>query len=134
TTALVIRAVTRYCNSPGVKCDPEQKLTAGALLFLLKQKDRYGVWYSTQATVKVLDAMLSLLATQSAPQSNSEATADIFVNDQLAQTVKLPAVAKRLVSPITVDVMKFLRTGKNSIRIKRPEGSPFASVQALASF
>jgi hypothetical protein len=134
TTALVVQALTRYCNSPGVKCESDPKLTAGALLFLLKQKDRYGVWYSTQATVKVLDAMLSLLATQSAGQSGSEATAEIFVNDQLAESVKLPAVAKRLVNPITVDITKFLRTGKNSIRIKRPEGSPYASVQALASF
>jgi A-macroglobulin TED domain/Alpha-2-macroglobulin family/MG2 domain/Carboxypeptidase regulatory-like domain/A-macroglobulin receptor binding domain/Alpha-2-macroglobulin bait region domain/Macroglobulin domain MG3 len=134
TTALVVEALTRYCNSPGVKCESDQKVTAGALLFLLKQKDRYGVWYSTQATVRVLNAMLSLLTTQSAQQSSSQATAEIFINDQLAQTIKLPAVAKRLVSPITVDVTKFLRTGKNSIRIKRPEGSPFASVQALASF
>lgn len=31
------------------------------LLFLLRQKDRYGVWYSTQATINVLEAMLSLL-------------------------------------------------------------------------
>jgi hypothetical protein len=109
-------------------------LTAGGLLFLLKQKDRYGVWYSTQATVKVLDAMLSLLAGQPAQQTGSGATADIFVNDQLAQTVKLPAVARQLVNPITVDISKFLRTGKNAIRIKRAEGSPYASVQALASF
>ncbi len=130
TTALVVQAMTRYCNA--AKCESDPKLVSGALLFLVKQKDRYGVWYSTQATVRVLDAMLSLLAT--APQGGSEATADIFVNDQLAQTVKLPAAASRLVNPITVDISKFLRTGKNAIRIKRPEGSPFASVQALANF
>ena len=132
TTALVVQALTRYCNA--AKCESDPKLVAGALLFLLKQKDRYGVWYSTQATVKVLDAMLSLLAGQTVRQSGSEAKADIFVNDQLAATVKLPAVASQLVSPITVDITKLLRTGKNAIRIKRPEGSPFASVQALANF
>lgn len=132
TTALVVQALTRYCNA--VRCESDPKLVSGALLFLLKQKDRYGVWYSTQATINVLDAMLLQLATQPELQSGSEASADVFVNDQLAQTVKLPAVANRLVNPITVDISKFLRTGKNSIRIKRPEGSPFASVQALASF
>lgn len=129
TTALVVQALTRYCNA--AKCESDPKLTAGALLFLLKQKDRYGVWYSTQATVNVLDAMLSQLATQRS--GSSDASADIFVNDQLAQTVKLPA-ANRLVSPITVDISKFLHTGENAIRIKRPEGSPYASVQALANF
>jgi len=131
TTALVLQALTRYCNI--AKCESDPKLVTGALLFLLKQKDRYGVWYSTQATVKVLDAMLSLLATKPT-QSSSEAMADVFVNDQLAQTVKLSAGSSQLVSPITVDISKFLRTGKNAIRIRRPEGSPFASVQALASF
>jgi A-macroglobulin TED domain/Alpha-2-macroglobulin family/MG2 domain/Carboxypeptidase regulatory-like domain/A-macroglobulin receptor binding domain/Alpha-2-macroglobulin bait region domain/Macroglobulin domain MG3 len=128
TTALVVQALTRC------QCESDPKLTAGALLFLLKQKDRYGVWYSTQATINVLDAMLSLLASQTALQSGSEATAEIFVNDRLAQTVKLPAVTNRLVSPITVDISKFMRPGTNAIRIKRPEGSPFASVQALANF
>ena len=57
-----------YCIATA-KCESDPKLTAGAVLFLLKQKDRYGVWYSTQATINVLDALLSLLATQS--QNNS---------------------------------------------------------------
>ena len=134
TTALVVQALTRYCKTSAAQCESEPKLVTGALLFLLKQKDRYGVWYSTQATINVLDAMLSLLAMEPARPSGSEAAADIFVNDQLAQTIKLPAVANRLVSPIAVDISKFLRPGKNAIRIKRPEGSPFSSVQALASF
>jgi len=132
TTALVLQALTRYCNV--AKCESDPKLAAGALLFLLKEKDQYGVWYSTQATVKVLDAMLSLLATQTVRRNGDETTADIFVNDQLAQTVKLPAVARQLVNPITVDISKFLHIGKNAIRIKRAEGSPYASVQALATF
>jgi len=34
------------------------QLVRSGLLFLLKEKDRYGVWYSTQATINVLDAML----------------------------------------------------------------------------
>ena len=46
----------------------------------------------------------------------------------------MPAAANSLVNPITVNISKFLHLGKNTIRVKRPEGSPFASVQALASF
>ncbi|HET6975787.1 MAG TPA: MG2 domain-containing protein [Pyrinomonadaceae bacterium] len=132
TTALVVQALTKYCNSSSAKCETDSKSIDRALLFLLKHKDRYGVWYSTQATVNVLDALLSLLGTQPVRES-VEATADIFVNEQLAQTIRMPA-ANRLISPITVDISKFLHTGKNTIRIKRPEGSPVASVQALASF
>ncbi len=46
----------------------------------------------------------------------------------------MPAAANSLVSPITVNISKFIHLGKNTIRIKRPDGSPIASVQALASF
>lgn len=136
TTALVVQALTAYCSLPTAKCESDPKLAAGGLLFLLKQKDRYGVWYSTQATINVLDALLTVLTTQSQTRANSEsqATADVVVNERLVDTIKLPAAASRLVSPITVDISKFVHTGKNTIRIKRAEGSPFASVQALASF
>jgi hypothetical protein len=136
TTALVVQALTAYCSLPTAKCESDPKLAAGGLLFLLKQKDRYGVWYSTQATINVLDALLTVLTTQSQTRANSEsqATADVVVNERLVDTFKLPATASRLMSPITVDISRFVHTGKNTIRIKRAEGSPFASVQALASF
>ena len=44
TTALVVQALTLYCKTDDAQCDP--KLVTDALLFLLKQKDRYGVWYN----------------------------------------------------------------------------------------
>ena len=36
-----------------------------------------------------------------------ESTADIVVNDHLVETIRLPAVANRLVNPITVNISKF---------------------------
>jgi uncharacterized protein YfaS (alpha-2-macroglobulin family) len=136
TTALVVQALTGYCSLQTSKCESESKLAAGALLFLLQQKDRYGVWYSTQTTINVLDALLLVLTTQSQAQTNSETqpTADVVVNDRLVETIKLPVAGNRLVSPITVNISKSLHTGKNTILIKRADGLPFASVQALASF
>ena len=53
------------------------------MLFLLKQKDEYGVWYSTQATINVLDALCLLLATTVAKQFSDSSQADVIVNDQL---------------------------------------------------
>jgi hypothetical protein len=52
TTALAVQALAR--RAPG------DELASRGLLFLLKKKDRYGVWHSTQATVNVLDALLNL--------------------------------------------------------------------------
>jgi hypothetical protein len=37
-------------------------MIGAALMFLLQNKDRYGVWYSTQTTVNVLEALLSSIS------------------------------------------------------------------------
>jgi hypothetical protein len=154
TTALVVQALTKYCNSQAANCglDSNQsssipqsevanrsasdvKLINQALLFLLKQKDRYGVWYSTQATINVLDAMLALLSKNSQNQTNSatQSAADIVVNGRVVQTIQIP-VASRLSNPITFDISRFLQTGKNGIEIRRASGSPFASAQAVVNY
>lgn len=130
TTALVVQALTRYCGSQ--MCESDAKLINSALLFLLKQKDRYGVWYSTQATINVLDAMLSLFSQRSGLQGNQSAT-EIVIDGRVVQTVQIP-VGNRPVSPISLDISRFVHTGSNAIEIRRSDESPFASVQALAIY
>jgi hypothetical protein len=131
TTALVVQALNRYCDSRAANCEPYIELSKRGLLFLLKQKDRYGVWYSTQATINVLDAMLTLFSSNAA--SANESAAEILVNGRLVQTLQMPA-ARGLVNPITFDISQFLHSGKNKIEIKRPSGSSFASVHALVNY
>lgn len=132
TTALVVQALARYCASQTAACEDEQKLVNRGLVFLLKQKDRYGVWYSTQATINVLDAMLALLS-QNRGAEVRESSAEIVVNGRAVQTVTIPS-SRELISPIVVDLAKFLSTGKNVVEIKRPAGGPTASVQAVANY
>ena len=120
TTALVVQALA--------KSDIDRKLVNRGLLFLLKQKDRYGVWYSTQATVNVLDAML--LLSHNGP-GNAQSTVDIVVNGNPVQTL---AINPRLNNPVTVDISQFLKVGRNRIEIRQPEGLPIASVQAVANY
>jgi len=124
TTALVVQALSRY------GAEDDQKLINRGLVFLLKQKDRYGVWYSTQATINVLDAMMALLSTN---KTAGESLAEVVVNGRTVQTITIPP-ARELTSPITVDLSKFLSAGKNRVEIKRPAGGPFASVQAIANY
>jgi hypothetical protein len=130
TTALVLQALNRYCNSNGVECGSEVNLVEPGLLFLLKQKDRYGVWYSTQTTINVLDALLTLLSTQG---SSTDSMSQIVVNGHAVSTIQMPG-GNRLVSPITVDLTRFVRAGRNTIEIKRPSGSAFASAQARLNY
>lgn len=57
TSALVIQALLKSkAQNPKTK-----DLISKGTMFLLKNKDRYGVWYSTQTTINVLDTFLASL-------------------------------------------------------------------------
>ncbi|HEU4431896.1 MAG TPA: alpha-2-macroglobulin family protein, partial [Pyrinomonadaceae bacterium] len=130
TTALVVQALAENCNAQRSGC-ADGKLINRGLLFLLKQKDPYGVWYSTQATVNVLDAMLALFSQDRTGAAGGQTSADVVINGNSVQTLQLNG---RFNNPITVDISQFLQVGKNRIEIKRQQGLPFASVQAVAKY
>jgi hypothetical protein len=131
TTAIVVQALKKYCDSQAANYEADTKLINRALLFLLKQKDRYGVWYSTQATINVLDAMLTLFA-KNAANEDVQSAANIIVNGRVVQTLQL--TADRMNNPITFDVTQFVSPGKNTIEIKRESRSAAASVQAVVNY
>ena len=128
-TAIAVQALTKACKS---NCDADTKLINRGLLYLLKQKDRYGVWYSTQTTINVLDAMLTLFSTKTSDPSIAS-TADVLVNGRTAQTVQMP-VGEGLNNPITVDISESLSAGKNRIEIKRSGNLQLASVQGVVNY
>jgi hypothetical protein len=112
--------------------DAKDELAGRGLLFLIRNKDRYGVWYSTQATVNVLDAMLALLLKQDARSSASSSQAEVFVNGRRAASVDLPA-DRQLTGPVKVDLSGFVQTGINRIEIKRGAGSTAATAQLVTT-
>ena len=131
TTALAVQALAQNCNSQTSGCDADRTLINRGLLFLLKQKDRYGVWYSTQTTVNVLNTMLFLFANNSASNAQAQSAVDIVVN---GSPVQATLGNDQFNNPITVDISQFLKAGKNRIDIKLPLGLPLASVQAVANY
>ena len=106
-----------------------QQLSKG-VFWLLKNKDRYGVWLSTQATINVLDAFISL---NDAAKTNTEHAAEIFVNGKRVSSVMMPP-SNQLVNPLVVNLSQFLSSGKNQIEIKRPSNTALASAQAVAAY
>lgn len=119
------------------------------LLFLLRQKDRYGVWYSTQATINVLDALLTLLprynpaahrvngetlARSSSAIQTASAPVEIIINGQRATSVAMPR-GDQLTGPITVDIAQYLTgPGSNRIELRRPAGSQPSTVPSISSY
>jgi hypothetical protein len=133
TTALAIQALARSAKSqPGQPSETSDPLVRSGLLFVLKEKDRYGVWYSTQATINVLDTMMTLLATDEAGGKGAGSAA-IVVNGQPVASLSLPP-GTQTSGPIRADISRFLREGANRVELRRPAGSAFASIQIVAHY
>jgi hypothetical protein len=150
TTALALKALNRYCGMRNAECGlkkdesaavspssatpkPEiriPQLIERGLLFLLRGKDRYGVWYSTQTTVNVHDALASLGATGGAAGGGA---AEIFVNGRRAGALDMPPVT-RLTGPLLFDLTPFVTPGSNRVEVRRPSPAPLAQAQAVTTF
>jgi hypothetical protein len=139
TTALAVKALDAYCAKRPAQCSVEDKrsrksarnLVDSGLLFLLSNKDRYGVWYSTQATINVYDALASLVANGDAVSSGG--SAEIFVNGRRAGTLDMPP-SSQLTGPILFDLSPFVTSGDNRVEVKRTGPSPRAQAQVVTTF
>lgn len=141
TTALVLQALTKGGDAGG---NPQglDELTSRGLLFLLRAQDRYGIWYSTQATVNVLDTLGLLTSVRDGGDTADntadkgapgEPRADVFVDGRQVLSIELPK-ASGLVGPINTDLSAFLSSGSHRVEVRRPAGSTPASLQVVASY
>ena len=97
----------------------------------MSNKDRYGVWYSTQATVNVHDALASLIAHGDAASSGG--AAEIFVNGRRAGALDMPP-SSQLTGPLLFDLSPFVSAGDNRVEVKRTGPSPRAQAQVVTTF
>ncbi len=130
TTALAVNALKREWENGrrggGAKNDD---LINRGLLFLLRNKDRYGVWLSTQATISVLDTLIGLNEEELAG-SGAAGVAEITVNGKRVSSIAMPP-SGQLSDPITVDLSSFLSRGDNRIEIRRSDDATRASAQVV---
>jgi hypothetical protein len=133
TTALVLQAFEKASESNAAD-DP---LVSRGLLFLLRNQDRLGIWFSTQATVTVLDAIHSFTARKvtGGPDSSSKANpaASILVDGHQALTLSMPN-PDEMTAPVTADLSKFISPGAHHLEIRRGAGSAQASLQMISDY
>ncbi len=128
TTALSVYALKRASEAGIAGFGEREKSDAlmnKGLLFLMSNKDRYGVWLSTQATINVLDTLISMHQGEIA-QSGATGSAEIFVNGKSVSSISLPP-AGQLSNPISIDLSSFLSRGNNRIEIRRSGNQTRAS-------
>ncbi len=100
----------RATISEGEKFDAE-KLAAEGLRFLLAKKDRYGVWYSTQTTVNVLNTLIALQKRMSGPSGEQKLV--VLVNGIPAREFEI--VPSTLSEPFLTDLGRWMNQNNNRI-------------------
>lgn len=119
TTALVVQLLIREVGELKHENSARNALISRGTLFLLKNKDRYGVWYSTQTTINVLDTFLAALAPGSAGAGAAE---NIQVSINGGDVQSFPVSADRI-EPLIVDLTGQLGPLANKVEIKSSGGS-----------
>jgi hypothetical protein len=128
TTSLALAAL----QAAGNKAD--ETLEGEALLYLLQNRDVYGVWMSGQATVRVLKALLPLAIQQL--QSPAVERLTLTVNGQplspeLAASLKPDS--KLLDAPRPIDLSGYFHSGENTLEFGGASNATFANAQLTAS-
>jgi len=130
TTALAVKALQKdggtVRRGDGAMRD---ELVDRGLLFLLRNKDRYGVWLSTQATINVLETLIGSYEAEKV-KSGASGQAEVFVNGNSIVALALPP-SNRLSNPLMVDLSSALRSGDNRIEIRRAGEVTLASAQLV---
>src|SRR3984957_7730810 len=110
--------------------DETRRLVDGGTLWLLQQKDSYGVWYSGQATIDVLSALLKGIDT----------SADRNPDARLAAAVNGKAISlggnwsHTSDAPAIIDISALIQPGDNTIVVQNGSTLSSASVQAVAEY
>jgi hypothetical protein len=131
TTALALSALRQGLPSPA-----EAKLINDALLYVLRNQDRYGIWYSGQATVRVLQALLPL-AIEQMKAGPSPQPFQLTVNGAPltgGQAEALHTDPRLLAAPRSLDLTAMLKPGHNDLVFVSASNASLASTEATASF
>lgn len=123
TTALVVQFLIKNQEEEKKRKGEEEKradeqrttndeLISKGTLFLLKNKDRYGVWYSTQTTINVLDAFLAALSGEKQTAENQQI--QISLNGANLQTLSL---SSEQIAPVSINLEGKLGESENRLEI-----------------
>jgi len=108
STALALRALATI----GEASAEDRAIVRQGLLFLLRNEDKDGMWYSGQTTVHVLKTLLNM-----SRASESGSRLRVRVNDKDAATLDLPG-GQTVAAPLEVDVTSLVKAGENQVELE----------------
>jgi len=128
TTALVVQAFLKGKKETEERIADD--LISKGLLFLLKNKDKFGVWHSTQTTVNVLDTLVLLQKWRMNEARNADEKIEIYVNGTKAREFFVSG--EGLKNPFVFDVSSLTNQQNNRIEIKSA-GNPNLTMAQIVS-
>jgi hypothetical protein len=128
STALSVRALAAG-SAVGIHSEKTQALIDQGLQFLLRNKDPYGVWFSTQSTIRVLETFEHFIG-KPAGDTHSKGRVEIWVNGMRLDSFF--DSSSKSGSPITIDISRYAKVGSNRIEL-RGQSSSVATVQLVES-
>jgi A-macroglobulin TED domain/Alpha-2-macroglobulin family/MG2 domain/Carboxypeptidase regulatory-like domain/A-macroglobulin receptor binding domain/Macroglobulin domain MG3/Alpha-2-macroglobulin bait region domain len=129
TTALAVNALSKLQT---VRPDHDNsEMISRGLQYLLTHKDRYYIWYSTQATQNVLEAMIAALPPAAETDSASEAV--LKMNGRVLRSIPLPK-PQDVVGPVTIPLPGDFKKGANQIEISRSGSAAAMNASIVSSY
>ncbi len=123
TTALAAYAFMR--------ADVHPDAVGGALGYLVRAKDSWGTWGTTQATVLTLKALL--LAMEQGGYATGPATVHVSLNNELTQKIVIDESSSDVVHIVTFE-RGFSPSGANRVQIKFASGGGGLMYQVASSY
>jgi uncharacterized protein YfaS (alpha-2-macroglobulin family) len=123
STAIAMRALA------AISGDESKQLQRQGLLFLLKDTNRDGMWYSGQTTVQVLKTLMSVAS----PARDQSGELSVRVNGKDAKRLAWPP-ARTVVPPIELDVTELIAAGENRMELESTGEHLFDAQFTLESY
>ncbi|MDQ3129855.1 MAG: hypothetical protein M3Q99_03715, partial [Acidobacteriota bacterium] len=137
TTALVVQAFLKFkIQNSKFKIEDQkvkdEDLISKGVLFLLENKDKFGVWHSTQTTVNVLDTLVLLQKAQTNEARNGGEKIEIYINGAKAQ--EFIVSGEGLNNLFIFDASAFVNQTDNRIEIKSAGNRNLTMTQIVSLF
>lgn len=129
TTALAVEALALLQEKHPDR-DTAVNISRG-LQYLLTHKDRYAIWYSTQSTQNVIEALIAAIPPAAESDVASEAT--VIVNGHTLKSVPLPK-PQDAVGPITIPLASAFEKGANKIEVVRSGSKAALNASVITSY
>ncbi|MBI2685917.1 MAG: carboxypeptidase regulatory-like domain-containing protein [Acidobacteria bacterium] len=116
TTGLAVSALAAW-RAKHAEDKAAEAAIQGGVMFLLRNRDQWGGWFSTQATVRSMRAVADSVEGKWAV-SDSSAEARIIAGGKAVKAVPLQGV-----DPIIVDISAYLQPGENRVEVSGRTGT-----------